>query len=130
MMNDLSLRDKIYGIRRMIYARRWRAYDIFSPSENMVVAHFHNETPPSCDPHKISRADLRFLDPAPPVERVTGIEPANPAWEAGVLPLDYTRKITCPNKAYYTPPTTICQEVSAIKCKLFFVGGERLGGTS
>ena len=32
------------------------------------------------------------------LERVTGIEPALPAWEAGVLPLNYTRKvlsITC-----------------------------------
>ena len=27
------------------------------------------------------------------VERVTGIEPAWPAWKAGALPLSYTRKI-------------------------------------
>ena len=26
------------------------------------------------------------------LERVTGIEPAYPAWKAGVLPLNYTRK--------------------------------------
>jgi hypothetical protein len=26
------------------------------------------------------------------MERVTGIEPAYPAWEAGVLPLNYTRR--------------------------------------
>ena len=26
------------------------------------------------------------------LERVTGIEPASPAWKAGVLPLNYTRK--------------------------------------
>ena len=26
------------------------------------------------------------------MERVTGIEPAYPAWKAGVLPLNYTRK--------------------------------------
>jgi hypothetical protein len=26
-----------------------------------------------------------------PVERVTGIEPAWPAWKAGALPLSYTR---------------------------------------
>ena len=25
------------------------------------------------------------------MERVTGIEPARPAWKAGVLPLNYTR---------------------------------------
>ncbi len=27
------------------------------------------------------------------VERVTGIEPAWPAWKAGALPLSYTRKV-------------------------------------
>lgn len=26
-----------------------------------------------------------------PMERVTGIGPARPAWKAGVLPLNYTR---------------------------------------
>lgn len=35
------------------------------------------------------------------VERVTGIEPVYPAWEAGVLPLNYTRRFififTCIN---------------------------------
>ena len=37
----------------------------------------------------------RDLAPGPClVERVAGIEPANPAWEAGVLPLNYTRKGT------------------------------------
>ena len=30
----------------------------------------------------------------PGVERVMGIEPTYPAWEAGVLPLNYTRKRT------------------------------------
>src|SRR3954471_14676858 len=33
----------------------------------------------------------RPVDTAPPVERVTGIEPALSAWEADVLPLNYTR---------------------------------------
>ncbi len=28
------------------------------------------------------------------VERVTGIEPAWPAWKAGALPLSYTREAT------------------------------------
>ena len=27
------------------------------------------------------------------LERVTGIEPARPAWKAGILPLNYTRRI-------------------------------------
>src|SRR4051794_5233154 len=34
----------------------------------------------------------RPVDTAPPVERVTGIEPALSAWEADVLPLNYTRR--------------------------------------
>ena len=38
------------------------------------------------------------------LERVTGIEPAWPAWEAGVLPLDYTRECI-----YYIPFPFICQ---------------------
>ena len=29
------------------------------------------------------------------MERVTGIGPAYPAWKAGVLPLNYTRKSLC-----------------------------------
>ena len=31
-------------------------------------------------------------EPALPVERVMGIEPTRPAWKAGILPLNYTRK--------------------------------------
>ena len=31
------------------------------------------------------------------VERVTGIGPAYPAWKAGVLPLNYTRKSALPD---------------------------------
>lgn len=31
------------------------------------------------------------------VERMTGIEPALPAWEAGVLPLNYIRTSSCSN---------------------------------
>ena len=30
------------------------------------------------------------------MERVTGIEPARPAWEAGILPLNYTRVMIRP----------------------------------
>jgi|HigsolmetaAR204D_1030405.scaffolds.fasta_scaffold09192_2 hypothetical protein len=35
------------------------------------------------------------------VKRVMGIEPTPPAWEAGVLPLNYTR-MTCCNEHYRT----------------------------
>ncbi len=33
-------------------------------------------------------SDQRFY-----TERVTGIEPASPAWKAGALPLSYTREV-------------------------------------
>ncbi len=35
----------------------------------------------------------RVLDLRKRVERVTGIEPAWPAWKAGALPLSYTREV-------------------------------------
>lgn len=40
------------------------------------------------------------------MERVTGIEPALPAWEAGVLPLNYTRAAGLPQHdiQLYSPP--------------------------
>ena len=36
---------------------------------------------------------LRDQAPGRRLERVTGIEPASPAWKAGALPLSYTRQI-------------------------------------
>ena len=35
------------------------------------------------------------------MERVTGIEPARPAWKAGILPLNYTR-ITTLSSAFFS----------------------------
>ena len=43
---------------------------------------------------------MRFL------EQATGIEPAAPAWEAGVLPLDYIRTVYMIIALIYT----VCQE--------------------
>src|SRR3954447_21992191 len=40
-----------------------------------------------------SRRSNRWLDLRLCVERVTGIEPAWPAWKAGALPLSYTREV-------------------------------------
>ena len=37
-----------------------------------------------------------------PMERVMGIEPTQPAWKAGVLPLNYTRAF-CDGNYYSTP---------------------------
>ena len=35
-----------------------------------------------------------------PLERMKGIEPSYPAWEAGVLPLNYIRKVLI-NEVYH-----------------------------
>ena len=40
-----------------------------------------------------SRVDSAY-DPHKKVERETGIEPRRPAWEAGILPLNYSRSLT------------------------------------
>jgi hypothetical protein len=40
----------------------------------------------------IAKVCLTLLTSASAVERVTGIEPALPAWKAGTLPLSYTRE--------------------------------------
>ena len=46
------------------------------------------------------------LMPAPKMERVKGIEPSYPAWKAGVLPLNYTRK-----PENYIIDSAMCQEL-------------------
>lgn len=43
------------------------------------------------------------------MERVKGIEPSYSAWEADVLPLNYTR---ISEQCYYTPNRVICQAVN------------------
>lgn len=41
----------------------------------------------------VKRKPEAFQTETPPVydKRITGIEPASPAWEAGVLPMNYIR---------------------------------------
>ena len=43
------------------------------------------------------------------MKRMTGIEPAYPAWEAGVLPMNYIRECT-----YYTRDTLFRQGTESI----------------
>ena len=68
------------------------------------------------------------------MERVMGIEPTRPAWKAGILPLNYTRKIRIILKSfqeillyfvylsqrlyYYIMPIPICQ---ALFQKIFYL---------
>ena len=49
------------------------------------------------------------------VERVMGIEPTQPAWKAGILPLNYTRIFSAAvrgNGDNYTKTQKICQAFS------------------
>ena len=39
-----------------------------------------------------AKPEARDMKLAPTLERVMGIEPTRPAWKAGILPLNYTRK--------------------------------------
>ena len=39
------------------------------------------------------------------MERVTGIEPAWPAWKAGALPLSYTRELQPKSQRLYSTPS-------------------------
>ena len=67
--------------------RRWNR----SPDEGRVGRTAHRkytEDAVSCEFH---RATLQFPSPTDYAKRVAGIEPAWPAWEAGALPLCYTR---------------------------------------
>ena len=73
---------------------------------------------PSCQPgvrslrERVTGAVASLL-PIPGVrslrERVTGIEPALSAWEADVLPLNYTRVGGCPPRTSSMPPLPIHQ---------------------
>ena len=47
----------------------------------------------TCDPLLV-RQVLSQLSYSPILERVKGIEPSQPAWKAGTLPLSYTRMVT------------------------------------
>ena len=55
------------------------------------------------------------------LERVKGIEPSYPAWKAGVLPLNYTRKLT-ENSTFFAA----CQVVFADFPRRNMTGAEGL----
>ncbi len=52
------------------------------------------------------------------MERVMGIEPTRPAWKAGVLPLNYTRK-TVVGKTGFEPATPWSQAKYSTKLSYF-----------
>ena len=39
-----------------------------------------------------AKPEARDMELASTMERVMGIEPTRPAWKAGILPLNYTRR--------------------------------------
>ena len=72
------------------------------------------------------------------MERVMGIEPTRPAWKAGILPLNYTRRPLSRTAAYYSIKADTCQEffsqIAGTDCKSFQNGhnfpGRNPGGAS
>ncbi len=59
------------------------------------------------------------------LERVMGIEPTRPAWKAGILPLNYTRKLFC-NADYYTQSALHCQAFFNKNCDIFSIDYKEL----
>ena len=67
-----------------------------------------------------AKPEARDMKLAPTLERVMGIEPTRPAWKAGILPLNYTRK-RCLSKCqleYVTTNAAACQSLQ-IKKRIF-----------
>ena len=58
----------------------------------------------SCSIHLSYKRKLQH----PLLERVMGIEPTRPAWKAGILPLNYTRRC---NGHYYSQTGANCQGI-------------------
>ena len=81
-----------------------KSASLLPAKRDFIAQRFH---PPKVD---LSRRQADFIEKSTCIckcfflERVTGIEPAWPAWEAGVLPLDYTRV-----PVYYIPNLPFCQ---------------------
>src|SRR5204863_7495083 len=60
------------------------------------------------------------VDLGPLGERVTGIEPAWPAWKAGALPLSYTREVTRCDPRHY-----LAASLAGVSERRCAVDGER-----
>ena len=77
----------------------------------------------SCALRGPRKAALQALRLAPTLERVMGIEPTRPAWKAGILPLNYTRK-RCLRKRQLEHGTTnpaACQSLQNKKREVLFL---------
>ena len=59
------------------------------------------------------QTEAKDMERAPTLERVMGIEPTRPAWKAGILPLNYTRKrrLRKCQLDYVTTNTAACQSL-------------------
>ena len=68
--------------------------------------------PPQSLPHRLCGGYEARRD----VERVMGIEPTRPAWKAGILPLNYTRRrrLRKCQLEYDTTIPVLCQSLSII----------------
>ena len=68
----------------------------------------HAELVNADNPSRAHHALLRDMPGVQPLERVMGIEPTRPAWKAGILPLNYTRRC---NGHYYSQTGANCQGI-------------------
>ena len=65
--------------------------------------------------HQLSHSRI-YINGKIPVKRVMGIEPTYPAWKAGVLPLNYTRKRLSEHRLDYSI-------TNFLQVQVFFYGG-------
>jgi hypothetical protein len=86
----LALEKRNSGKRMVRKVHRGGHQSASARSTNSSTIHFAGLKPGNVAPRAISYGNLRQRE-AMKVERVMGIEPTLAAWEAAVLPLNYTR---------------------------------------
>ena len=102
---DKTIR-KPYRIRRT-YRRNKREINAISGNTKHGFIFPHSNRRASIR-RKIRKTPHRRKSTGIIMERVTGIEPARPAWKAGILPLNYTRRC---NGHYYSQTGANCQGI-------------------
>ena len=105
IVNALSL-NLISGGPLVVYG--WRGSDVHPSKASILCApevqHARSRTsskPANDDDRRPALINDHASSQVRLLERVTGIEPAWPAWKAGALPLSYTR-VTCTNAVAVT----------------------------
>ncbi len=117
------------GVRRNKKKVRWTFFPPNRPTKERVMGRMASGGRQNCADRAegeirtlwvrelafLTRKALRISPEGFSCERVMGIEPTCPAWKAGVLPLNYTRKVLMHfnNKWYCSESGEPCQGLSA-----------------